>query len=111
MSSITHFTDESFKNEVLESDLPVLVDFWAEWCGPCHMIAPIVEQISDEYQGRLKVGKLDVDKNPQTASQFGIRGIPTLLLFVKGQAVEQIIGAAPKGQIVSKLEPHIGGQS
>lgn len=111
MSSITHFTDESFKNEVLESDLPVLVDFWAEWCGPCHMVAPIVEQISDDYQGRLKVGKLDVDKNPQTASQFGIRGIPTLLLFVKGQAVEQIIGAAPKGQIVSKLEPHIGKQS
>ena len=107
MSSISHFTDASFKQEVLESDLPVLVDFWAEWCGPCHMIAPIVRQISDEYQGRIKVGKLNVDENPQTASQFGIRGIPALLLFKKGQAVEQIIGVAPKPQIIAKLDSHL----
>jgi len=107
MSSIAHFSDGSFKKDVLESDLPVLVDFWAEWCGPCHMIAPIVEQIAQEYQGRIKVGKLNVDENPQTASQLGIRGIPTLLLFDKGKPVEQIIGAVPKSQIKTKLDTHL----
>lgn len=106
MSSIAQFSDASFKREVLESDLPVLVDFWAEWCGPCHMLAPIVAQIA-EYQGRVKVGKLNVDENPQSASQFGIRGIPTLLLFNKGQPVEQIIGAVPKSQIKTKLDAHV----
>ena len=107
MKSLTHFSDSSFKQDVLESDLPVLVDFWAEWCGPCHMLAPIVEQIAQDYQGRVKVGKLNVDENPQIAAQFGIRGIPTLLLFDKGKPVEQIIGAVPKVQIITKLDAHL----
>ncbi len=107
MKSLAHFSDSSFKQDVLESELPVLVDFWAEWCGPCHMIAPIVEQIAQDYQGRLKVGKLNVDENPQIAAQFGIRGIPTLLLFDKGKPVEQIIGAVPKAQIQTKLDAHL----
>ncbi|RJP77105.1 MAG: thioredoxin TrxA [Candidatus Zixiibacteriota bacterium] len=107
MSAIVHFKDDTFQQEVLQSDIPVLVDFWAEWCGPCHMIAPFVEQISDEYQGRVKVGKLNVDENPRTASSFGIRGIPTLLLFKGGKAVEQIIGAVPKAQIKSRLDAHL----
>ncbi len=107
MKSLAHFSDSSFKQDVLESDLPVLVDFWAEWCGPCHMLAPIVEQIAQDYQGRVKVGKLNVDENPQIAAQFGIRGIPTLLLFDKGKPVEQIIGAVPKAQIKTKLDAHL----
>lgn len=107
MSDHLQFTDASFKEEVLDSDLPVLVDFWAEWCGPCRIVSPIVEQIAEEYQGRLKVGKLNVDENPQTAIQFGIRGIPTLLLFKGGQPVEQIIGAVPKSYITDKLESHL----
>jgi len=107
MKALAQFSDSSFKQDVLESDLPVLVDFWAEWCGPCHMIAPIVEQIAQDYQGRLKVGKLNVDENPQIAAQFGIRGIPTLLLFNKGKPIEQIIGAVPKAQIQTKLDAHL----
>ncbi|MFH1862038.1 MAG: thioredoxin [bacterium] len=107
MSSILHFTDGNFQQEVVESDIPVLVDFWAVWCGPCHIVAPLVEQIADEYQGRLKVGKVNVDENPNTATQYGIRGIPTLLLFKNGQAVEQIIGVVPKVQIMAKLENHL----
>ena len=107
MKSLAQFSDSTFRQDVLESDLPVLVDFWAEWCGPCHMIAPIVEQIAQDYQGRLKVGKLNVDENPQIAAQFGIRGIPTLLLFDKGKPVEQIIGAVPKAQIQTKLDAHL----
>lgn len=107
MSDHLQFTDASFKEEVLDSDLPVLVDFWAQWCGPCLIVSPIVEQIAEEYQGRLKVGKLNVDENPQTAIRFGIRGIPTLLLFKGGQPVEQIIGAVPKSYITDKLESHL----
>ena len=107
MSSLAYFNDENFHQEVLQSTIPVLVDFWAEWCGPCHMIAPLVEQISEEYQGRVKVGKLNVDECPQTASKFGIRGIPTLLLFQAGQPIEQIIGAVPKAQIITKLDAHL----
>ncbi len=107
MSSLAHFNDANFDQEITASTLPVLVDFWAEWCGPCHMIAPLVEQISAEYQGRLLVGKLNVDESPQIASKFGIRGIPTLLLFKQGKPVEQIIGAVPKAQIISKIDAHL----
>jgi thioredoxin 1 len=96
-------TDENFQAEVLESAQPVLVDFWATWCGPCRMIAPIVEQLSDEYDGKAKVGKLDVDTAQKTAQEFGIRSIPTLLLFKEGKVTEQIIGAVAKQQIVDKL--------
>ncbi len=107
MSEPHHFTDASFKQDVLESDLPVLVDFWAPWCGPCRLIGPIVEEIGEEYKEKLKVGKINVDDNPQVATQLGIRGIPTLILFKGGQAVEMIIGAVPKAHIIEKIEPHL----
>jgi thioredoxin 1 len=97
-------TDDSFTNEVLNSELPVLVDFWAEWCGPCKMVSPIVEELSNEYNGKIKVAKLDVDSNPQTATNYGIRGIPTLLMFKDGSAVDQIVGAVPKTQIAERLD-------
>ncbi|MGH7850321.1 MAG: thioredoxin [Thermodesulfobacteriota bacterium] len=98
-NGIIVLSDSNFDAEVLKSDVPVLVDFWAPWCGPCRAIAPVVEEISSSYQGRLKVGKLNVDENQQTTMKFGIRSIPTLIVFKGGQAVEQIIGAVPKGEI------------
>ncbi len=97
-------TDDSFASEVLNSELPVLVDFWAEWCGPCKMVSPIVEELSNEYNGKVKVAKLDVDSNPKTATNYGIRGIPTLLMFKDGSAVDQIVGAVPKTQIAERLD-------
>ena len=97
-------TDDSFASEVLNSELPVLVDFWAEWCGPCKMVSPMVEELSNEYNGKVKVAKLDVDSNPQTATNYGIRGIPTLLMFKDGSAVDQIVGAVPKTQIAERLD-------
>jgi len=100
-------TDATFKQEVLDSDQPVLIDFWAVWCGPCKMVAPIVEELASEYNGRLKVGKLNVDDNPETSIQFGIRSIPTLMVFKGGKVVEQIIGAVPKRNLVDKVLPHI----
>jgi thioredoxin 1 len=101
-------TDANFSKEVLESNVPVLVDFWAVWCGPCKIIAPVVEEIASEYQGKLKVGKLDVDNNPETSVKFGIRSIPTLMIFKGGKVVEQIIGAMPKRNLLDKLQPHMG---
>ena len=97
-------TDDTFSNEVLNSKLPVLVDFWAEWCGPCKMVSPIVEELSNDYNGKVKVTKLDVDSNPQTATNYGIRGIPTLLMFKDGSAVDQIVGAVPKQDIAKRLD-------
>ena len=104
MSEPTVLTDDNFSAEVLNSGLPVLVDFWATWCGPCRMIAPIVQELSGEYEGRAKVGKLDVDEAQRTAAEFGIRSIPTLLIFKGGKVADQIIGAVPKRQISEKLE-------
>ena len=104
MSEPTVLTDDNFSAEVLNADLPVLVDFWATWCGPCRMIAPIVQELSSEYEGRAKVGKLDVEEANKTATEFGVRSIPTLLIFKGGKVADQIIGAVPKAQIVEKLE-------
>ena len=106
MKTIT-ITDENFEEEVMKSDKPVLIDFWATWCGPCKMIAPIVEELVDEYEGKAKIGKLDVDNNQQTAIKFGVRSIPTILIFKEGKLKDTIIGAVPKGQIVQKLNSAI----
>ncbi len=102
-----HVSDQNFKSEVLDAQTPVLVDFWAVWCGPCKMIAPLVEELAKEYDGKLKVAKMDVDANPKTSTDFGIRSIPTLLVFKGGAVVEQIIGAVPKRQLVDKVTPHL----
>ena len=103
MKPIT-ISDDNFEAEVLKSDKPVLIDFWAAWCGPCRMIAPIVEELASEYTGKVKIGKLDVDNNQQTAIKYGVRSIPTLLVFKNGEVKETIIGAVPKAQIQHKLD-------
>lgn len=100
-------TDANFEEEVMKSELPVLIDFWAVWCGPCKLIAPAVEEVANEFQGKVKVGKLDVDTNQIVASKYGIRSIPTLLLFKGGKIVDQIVGAVPKNAIVQKLNSHL----
>lgn len=97
-------TDASFDKEVLQSNVPVIVDFWAEWCGPCRMVAPIVKEISTEFEGRAKVAKMDVDSNPEIPVKYGIRNIPTILFFKNGQIVDKQVGAVPKNVLVSKLE-------
>ena len=107
MGNYTEVTDATFEDEVINSELPVLVDFWAVWCAPCRMIAPIVEELSREKEGSLKVVKMDVDNNPDTAMKFGIRSIPTLLIFKNGEVVDQIVGAVPKSMIESKIDKHI----
>lgn len=107
MSQPLHITDSNFQEEVLKSSVPVLIDFWATWCGPCRMIAPIVEEMAKEYEGKAKICKLDVDNNQQTAMQYGIRSIPTIMIFKGGQVVDSIIGAVPKQTIVERLQAHI----
>lgn len=102
--NIVHVTDASFENEVLSSDLPVLVDFWAEWCGPCKMIAPVLVEIADEYAGKIKVCKIDVDANPDTAPKFGIRGIPTLIIFKNGNQEATKVGALSKSQLAEFID-------
>ena len=97
-------TDSNFEEVVLKSDKPVLVDFWAEWCGPCRMVAPIVAEIAQEYEGKAVVGKIDVDSNPGVATQFGIRNIPTILFFKNGEVADKQVGAVPKSVLTSKIE-------
>jgi thioredoxin 1 len=106
--SLLEFTDANFQQEVLNSEKPVLVDFWAVWCGPCKAVAPLVEEIARDYGARIKVGKLDVGENPDIPLQFSIRNIPTLLVFKDGRVVEQIVGTVPKGHLVKMLAPHLG---
>jgi thioredoxin 1 len=101
------FTDANFQTEVVESDVPVLVDFWAPWCGPCRMLAPTVDTIAEEYAGRVKVGKVNTDENPQVATQHGIQSIPTLMVFKGGQVVDRLVGALPKEKITEKLDAQL----
>ncbi len=102
-----HLDEKNFETEVLKSPLPVLVDFWAEWCGPCKMIAPIIDQLSVDLQGKMKIAKVNVDEAPQLAGQFNVMSIPTLLIFKGGQPVDQIVGAMPKDRLLAKLSSHL----
>lgn len=99
MSKAMPLTDSDYSDQIEKSELPVLVDFWASWCGPCRMMGPVIDTVADEYEGKVKVMKCNVDENPVTPAKFGIRGIPTLILFNKGQVVDKLVGAAPKGQV------------
>ena len=107
MSDSLNVTDDTFAKEVLESELPVLVDFWAPWCGPCRMVAPVVEEIAVQFVGQVKVVKLNTDENPKTATNYGIRSIPTLIIFKKGERVETVVGAVPKTTVANTLEKYI----
>jgi len=107
MSNTIAFTDSNFSDEVLSSDKPVLVDFWAEWCGPCRKIGPVVDELSTEYEGKAKIGKVNVDDNPEVSVKYGIRSIPALLIFKNGEVVDQIIGAVPKAVLKKQLDAQL----
>ncbi|MFL2983747.1 MAG: thioredoxin [Candidatus Neomarinimicrobiota bacterium] len=102
-TSVYEFTDNNFDSDVINSEIPVLIDFWAVWCGPCKAIAPIIEEVANDYEGKVKVGKVDVDQNQNTAMKYGVRSIPTLLVIKDGEVVNQIVGAVPKGNITDIL--------
>lgn len=106
-ASVVHVSDDSFEQDVLKSDIPVLVDYWAEWCGPCKMIAPTIDEIGTEYAGRLKVVKLNIDENSKTPVKYGVRGIPTLMLFKNGQVDATKVGALSKSQLVAFLDSNL----
>ena len=107
MVATAEVTDNSFQQEVLESEFTVLVDFWAPWCGPCRMVAPVVDEISEQYEGQVKVVKVNTDENPNVASQYGIRSIPTLMIFKDGQRVDMVVGAVPKTTLANTLEKYL----
>ncbi|HAA78335.1 TPA: thioredoxin [Candidatus Latescibacteria bacterium] len=109
VSAAMELTKDNFQSEVIEGDVPVLVDFWATWCGPCLAVAPMIDELATEYEGKLKVGKVDVDAEQQLAEDFGVRSIPTLLIFKDGKMAEQIVGAVPKSQLVDKLQGVLEG--
>ncbi|MDK2846884.1 MAG: thioredoxin 1 [Desulfuromonadales bacterium] len=101
---VIHLSDSSFEADVLKSSVPVLVDFWASWCGPCKAIAPAIDDLADQFDGQVKIAKINVDENPATPSNYGVRGIPTLILFKDGQVVDQVVGAVPKGQLETLIK-------
>lgn len=105
--SALHFNEKNFDQEVIKSNLPVLVDFWAQWCGPCRAVAPVIEELSTELQGKMKVGKVDVDEAQNLAADFEVSSIPTIMVFKNGQVVDQFIGAMSKAQLLSKIKPHL----
>ncbi len=107
MSAALPVTDASFENDVIKSEIPVLVDFWAPWCGPCRMVAPVVDEIAQQYDGKVKVVKVNTDENPNVASQYGIRSIPTLMIFKGGQRVDMVVGAVPKTTLANTLEKYL----
>ncbi|MDJ0734465.1 MAG: thioredoxin [Nostocaceae cyanobacterium] len=107
MSAATPVTDASFQQDVLDSEVPVLVDFWAPWCGPCRMVAPVVDEIAQQYEGQIKVVKVNTDDNPNVASKYGIRSIPTLMIFKDGQKVDMVVGAVPKTTLANTLEKYL----
>jgi len=105
--SVQHFTDDNFKKEVLESKVPVMIDFWANWCGPCKMIGPVVEELAKEYEGKIKIGKVDVDSNPKSAQAYGIMSIPNLIFIKDGKVIEQVTGALSKAALKRKIEENL----
>lgn len=107
MSAAEQVTDATFDEKVIDSEVPVLVDFWAPWCGPCRMVAPVVDEIAIQYEGQVKVVKVNTDENPQVASRYGIRSIPTLMIFKAGQRVDMVVGAVPKSTLANTLDKHI----
>ena len=107
MSSVAAVTDASFEEQVLKSDVPVLVDFWAPWCGPCRMVGPIVDEIANELSGKINVYKMNTDENPNVANQYGIRSIPTLMLFIGGEKVDTVVGAVPKQTLMGTISKHL----
>jgi thioredoxin len=109
MSKPQVVSDQNFETEVIKSETPVLVDFWAAWCGPCRMVAPVLEEIANEQGEKVKIAKLDVDANPITAGRFGVRSIPTMILFKNGREADRVVGYHPKEQLLKKLQPHITG--
>ncbi len=107
MADLLEVTDSTFESDVLDADVPTLVDFWAEWCGPCKMVAPVVKEIAEEYGDRIRVAKMDVDSNRETPGNYGIRGIPTLMLFKDGDVAARIVGFRPKDAVIEELLPHL----
>lgn len=103
MSKPIHITDDSFEQDVLKSDIPVLIDFWATWCAPCRLLAPVIDQLAVEFEGKIKISKLDVDNNPNTAMNYGVRSIPAVLIFKNGQLVDNIVGNVPKAKLIERL--------